>query len=441
MLASAGDVGNAIDGAYLSLLPGENSTFEVTVDTVNQGVGPTDPLLSLSVGLSRISTPNSTESRNPLAPDELAIFQGAGGALTSFLAAEGYTVDVECGVAPDIQWTRQSIANGLDEFTLAIPDDCGGVTAVYNATEAFILDSKTCPADNAVYIWYTTLPTATAPSQVQIYACQVKSGQASIYPAEVSEEFQAGQVNGPGNDTVDLAPVLPYAVAIAGDMFFDTQSLRGNVLLRQCGPFPPSDRRSESLTSGSRTFLQSGTANISDVATAQISVRVGILTVLAKLGDTLQTTANMVNSSHLTNIVVANMYEGDFVAVRRCPAPLPTSADSYRQTALKLHLSGSQLAWYLLPALLLLLVFGLLLYRVTHRSSGDCNFVDPVEVSLVSLRDVHGANTGRWAEYHEANLAATRYRFGVSPSEPNKLILTTDDNIRLEKPRSSTEYL
>lgn len=93
-----------------------------------------------------------------------------------------------------------------------------------------------------------------------------------------------------------------------------------------------------------------------------------------------------------------------------------------------------------MPVFLLSLVVVLAFFRVVQRSSGDTDFVNPVEVALIALPDVVGAGTGKWEENHEAQLGKQSFRFGVPDDAPRSLLLTTGPTY-LSEPKRGTQYV
>lgn len=60
------------------------------------------------------------------------------------------------------------------------------------------------------------------------------------------------------------------------------------------------------------------------------------------------------------------------------------STGYYETQVLKLHLSGAELAWYILPAILIIIIITLIIIRLVLRSGGDTNFTDPIQATLLA---------------------------------------------------------
>lgn len=96
-------------------------------------------------------------------------------------------------------------------------------------------------------------------------------------------------------------------------------------------------------------------------------------------------------------------------------------------SALKIYLSGSQLAWFILPATLLVLTVSLLTVRLFSRDRGSTDFTDPVQVMLVSLTSPaedswRGASTGVYRSDSELRNVTAYY--GVDPNDGDRLVIS-----------------
>lgn len=92
-----------------------------------------------------------------------------------------------------------------------------------------------------------------------------------------------------------------------------------------------------------------------------------------------------------------------------------------------MHLAGSQIAWNILPALLLMMILGLLVHRILYRHTGDMDFADPAQVMLIGLsspeeKHWQGCSMGHFEDGRCHQEAAIYY--GVNPRDPDRLALS-----------------
>ena len=225
-LQAGGDVQNVITAAYIGLTPGEDNSSAFSIDGYLQKAGPQQPILSLAWSLARLTLVNSSSSLFNFSAEQTDLISGSGGAVQAYVAAEGYIVDPNCQNAPEVEWGRQSIATGLDEFIVATPD-CGDIVKVYNATAPLIVDAYACSTTSTIYIWTASPADGSLPASFAATSCSI-SGQSAIYPGQLSEQQQAARSNGPGMDSVSLQTIMPDVVTLAGIMYFDRFGLNGS---------------------------------------------------------------------------------------------------------------------------------------------------------------------------------------------------------------------